>query len=210
MAIAAVDRPDQDDPAVRNAQETRLRAVWAPPKGLFLRWTDTNNDAIGAWYTLTAFAMMLFAGVLALVMRAQLAVPDNDLVSASTFNQLFTLHGSMMMFLFAVPMFEAVSILHPAQPAGRARPAVSPALGVRLLELPDRRRVRRRLDLLRRGARRRLVHVPAARDRAVAVGHRRRHLDARPVVHRSVVDRGRGRVDRRRAEVPAARACGST
>ena len=111
MAIAAVDRPDQDDPAVRNAQETRLRAVWAPPKGLFLRWTDTNNDAIGVWYTLTAFAMMLFAGVLALVMRAQLAVPDNDLVSASTFNQLFTLHGSMMMFLFAVPMFEAVSIL---------------------------------------------------------------------------------------------------
>ena len=54
---------------------------------------------------------MLFAGVLALIMRAQLAVPDNDLVSANTFNQLFTLHGSMMMFLFAVPMFEAVSII---------------------------------------------------------------------------------------------------
>ena len=103
--------PDQDDPAVRAGQEARLRAVWAPPKGLFVRWTDTNNNAVGAWYTLTAFAMMLFAGVLALVMRAQLAVPDNDLVSASTFNQLFTLHGSAMMFLFAVPMFEAVSIL---------------------------------------------------------------------------------------------------
>ena len=50
-------------------------------------------------------------GVLALIMRAQLAVPANDLVTASTFNQLFTLHGSMMMFLFAVPMFEAVSII---------------------------------------------------------------------------------------------------
>ncbi len=103
--------PDQDDPAVRAAQEERLRAVWEPPKGLFLRWTDTNNDAVGSWYTLTAFGMLLFAGMLALVMRAQLAVPDNDLVSASTFNQLFTLHGSAMMFLFAVPMFEAVSIL---------------------------------------------------------------------------------------------------
>src|SRR3546814_4885734 len=55
--------------------------------------------------------MLLFAGVLALIMRAQLAVPDNDLVSASTFNQLFTLHGSMMMFLFAIPMFEAVAVL---------------------------------------------------------------------------------------------------
>ena len=103
--------PDQDDPAVRAAQEERLRAVWEPPSGVFFRWTDTNNDAVGAWYTLTAFGMMLFAGILALVMRAQLAVPDNDLVSASTFNQLFTLHGSAMMFLFAVPMFEAVSIL---------------------------------------------------------------------------------------------------
>ncbi|WP_294263289.1 cbb3-type cytochrome c oxidase subunit I, partial [uncultured Sphingomonas sp.] len=41
----------------------------------------------------------------------QLAVPENDLVSANSFNQLFTLHGSMMMFLFAVPMFEAVSII---------------------------------------------------------------------------------------------------
>ena len=103
--------PDQNDTAVRAAQEDRLRTVWAPPKGLFLRWTDTNNSAVGAWYTLTAFAMMLFAGVLALIMRAQLAVPDNDLVSASTFNQLFTLHGSVMMFLFAIPMFEAVSIM---------------------------------------------------------------------------------------------------
>ncbi|MEZ0496638.1 cytochrome c oxidase subunit I [Sphingomonas sp. IW22] len=101
----------QDDPELRRAQEERLRAVWAPPQGLFLRWSDTNNDRVGVWYTLTAFAFMLFAGVLALIMRTQLAAPDNDLVSANTFNQLFTLHGSMMMFLFAVPMFEAVSIL---------------------------------------------------------------------------------------------------
>nr|WP_263858570.1 cytochrome c oxidase subunit I [Coralloluteibacterium stylophorae] len=76
-----------------------------------MRWTDVNNNAVGAWYTLTAFGFMLFAGVLALIVRTQLAVPENDLVSADTFNQLFSLHGSMMMFLFAVPMFEAVSIL---------------------------------------------------------------------------------------------------
>ncbi|KHK91110.1 cytochrome c oxidase subunit I [Novosphingobium malaysiense] len=102
---------EQDDPQLRAAQDERLRAAWAAPKGFFLRWTDTNNDAVGAWYTLTAFGFMLLAGVLALIMRAQLAVPENDLVDASTFNQLFTLHGSMMMFLFAVPMFEAVSII---------------------------------------------------------------------------------------------------
>lgn len=102
---------DQDDPTLRAEQEQRLREVWAPPKSLFLRWTDTNNNQVGNWYVLTAFAFMLFAGVLALIMRTQLAVPDNDLVGPGTFNQLFTLHGSVMMFLFAVPMFEAVSII---------------------------------------------------------------------------------------------------
>ncbi len=102
---------DQNDLTLRAEQEERLRAVWKPPEGLFLRWTDVNNNRVGVWYTLTAFAFMLFAGVLALIMRTQLAVPENDLVSANTFNQLFTLHGSMMMFLFAVPMFEAVSII---------------------------------------------------------------------------------------------------
>ncbi|WP_375182546.1 cbb3-type cytochrome c oxidase subunit I, partial [Sphingomonas adhaesiva] len=86
----------QDDPQLRADQEQRLRTVWAPPTGWFGRWTDVNNNRVGVWYTLTAFTFMLFAGVLALIMRTQLAAPGNDLVSASTFNQLFTLHGSMM------------------------------------------------------------------------------------------------------------------
>jgi len=102
---------DQDDPVLRAAQEGRLRRVWEPPGGLFLRWSDTNNNQVGVWYVLTAFGFMLFAGILALLMRTQLAVPDNDFVDPGTFNQLFTLHGSVMMFLFAVPMFEAVSII---------------------------------------------------------------------------------------------------
>src|SRR5690606_36238193 len=111
VRASAAAVPDQDDPDVRAVQEARLREAWAPPRGLFLRWTDVNNSAVGVWYTLTALAMLLFAGCLALVIRAQLAFPGSALVSASTFNQLFTLHGTVMMFLFAVPIFEAVSIL---------------------------------------------------------------------------------------------------
>jgi len=56
---------------------------------------------------------MLFfvlAGLLALLMRAQLAVPDNDLLAPDTYNQLFTMHGTVMMFLFAVPVVEAVAV----------------------------------------------------------------------------------------------------
>ncbi|OWU84090.1 cytochrome B561 [Oceanicola sp. 22II-s10i] len=95
---------------VQEAQAKRLRAAWETPKG----WryvTAVNNTEVGKWYCLTALVFMLLAGVMALIIRLQLAVPENDLVSADRFNQLFTMHGSAMMFLFAVPMFEAVSIL---------------------------------------------------------------------------------------------------
>ncbi|MEQ8849483.1 cytochrome c oxidase subunit I [Botrimarina sp.] len=70
-----------------------------------------NNTEVGLWYTATAGVFFLFAGVLALLIRVQLAVPGNDFISADLYNQVFTMHGSVMMFLFAVPIFEAVSIL---------------------------------------------------------------------------------------------------
>ena len=66
-------------------------------------------------------------------MRMQLAVPGNDVLSADRYNQIFTLHGSVMMFLFAIPIFEAIVDHVPAADARRARPAVSAPVGVRLL-----------------------------------------------------------------------------
>ncbi|WP_313529694.1 cytochrome c oxidase subunit I [Shinella sp.] len=93
----------------RKAQEAKLRDVWRTPSG-WRYWTSVNNTEIGLWYGSAAFLFMLFAGVLALLVRVQLAVPDNDFLSADTFNQAFTLHGTVMMFLFAVPIFEAVAI----------------------------------------------------------------------------------------------------
>ncbi len=96
-------------PEERAEQEERLRSVWKTPSG-WRYWTSVNNSEIGLWYGVTAFVFMLFAGALALLMRLQLAVPDNDLFSADFFNQAFTLHGTVMMFLFAVPIFEAIAI----------------------------------------------------------------------------------------------------
>ncbi|MGQ0544620.1 MAG: cytochrome c oxidase subunit I [Betaproteobacteria bacterium] len=87
-----------------------LRRIWAMPRGL-RRLTEYNNNFIGALYVGTAFVFFLLAGVLALVMRAQLAVPGNDLVGPALYNQLFTMHGTIMMFLFAVPAVEAMGIL---------------------------------------------------------------------------------------------------
>jgi cytochrome c oxidase subunit I+III len=106
----------------RAAQEARLREVWRTPSG-WRYWTSVNNTEIGLWYAATAFAFMLFAGVLALLVRVQLAVPDNDFLTAELFNQAFTLHGTVMMFLFAVPIFEAVAIyLLPAMLGARELP----------------------------------------------------------------------------------------
>ena len=96
--------------AVQRAQRERLFAVWKTPEGLRY-WSSVNNSDVGLWYTGATFAFLLFGGLLALLMRAQLAVPDNDLVSADLYNQAFTVHGSVMMFLFAIPVFEAIAVL---------------------------------------------------------------------------------------------------
>ena len=69
-----------------------------------------NNTYIGKLYIATALLFLLLAGVLGLLMRAQLALPGNALLSASTYNQVFTMHGTVMMFLFAVPVVEALAV----------------------------------------------------------------------------------------------------
>ena len=97
------------DAAERRAQEERLLAVWASPKGLAY-WSAVNNTEVGVWYTCGTFLFFLGAGVLALLMRYQLAVPSHDFLSQNAYNQIFTMHGSVMMFLVAVPFLEAVAI----------------------------------------------------------------------------------------------------
>jgi cytochrome c oxidase subunit I+III len=107
----AVDRlqplPDQ-------ATETRLRRTleqtWHVPDG-FLGWFKVvDHRTIGIRYMVTAFAFFLLAGVLAALMRIQLAVPDNHFLGPDRYNQIFTVHGTAMMFLFAVPIMEAMGV----------------------------------------------------------------------------------------------------
>jgi cytochrome c oxidase subunit I+III len=95
---------------VRAGQAERLLRAWAAPEGI-RHWSAVNNTIVGKWYVATAIAFFLFGGALAILMRIQLAFPENGFLSAELYNQIFTLHGSVMMFLFAVPIFEAVSIL---------------------------------------------------------------------------------------------------
>ncbi|AKF04012.1 cytochrome c oxidase subunit I [Sandaracinus amylolyticus] len=101
--------PDAPPESLRRAQEERLLAVWKSPEGLRY-FSDVNNSRVGVWYTAVAFLFFFFGGVLALLMRIQLAVSENDFLSAETYNQTFTVHGSVMMFLFAIPIFEAIAV----------------------------------------------------------------------------------------------------
>jgi len=67
--------------------------------------TTTDHKKIGVLYVVTSFAFFMIGGLLALIMRAELARPGNQVVSNERFNQLFTMHGLIMLLLFATPLF---------------------------------------------------------------------------------------------------------
>jgi cytochrome c oxidase subunit 1 len=82
-----------------------------------LGWlTTTDHKAIGVAYAVTALVFLAVGGALAGVMRAELTQPSLQMVDASTYNSLFTIHGSVMVFLFAAPFgFALANYLVPLQ-----------------------------------------------------------------------------------------------
>jgi cytochrome c oxidase subunit 1 len=90
--------------------DKRLAATWSNPPGLIGWLSSVDHKDIGRRYVITALAFLALAGALAIVMRLQLAKPDNDLVGAARYNEIFTMHGTTMMFLFAVPVMQGMQI----------------------------------------------------------------------------------------------------
>jgi cytochrome c oxidase subunit I len=73
--------------------------------GRVTSWLTTlDHKRIGILYIVTAFGFFFAAGLMALLMRAQLSQADTDLITQNSYNQLFTVHGTMMIFLFVVPI----------------------------------------------------------------------------------------------------------
>lgn len=90
----------------------RLTQTWRNPyRGVRRALAEVSHVALGTRFIVTSFVFFLLGGVEALVMRLQLARPDNDLVGPDLYDQLFTMHGSTMMFLFAVPLMEGIGLL---------------------------------------------------------------------------------------------------
>jgi cytochrome c oxidase subunit I len=92
------DRPLTESTTPRPRRYTKGQA--------FVKWiTSTDHKTIGYMYLITSFAFFGIAGLMALVIRAELAQPGLQFVSNEQYNQLFTMHGTIMLFLFATPLF---------------------------------------------------------------------------------------------------------
>jgi cytochrome c oxidase subunit I+III len=98
-----------------------LESTWRDRPGLIGWLSAVDHKNIGKRFIVTAFGFFVAGGLLAAVMRMQLARPDNKLVGPDLYNQIFTVHGTTMMFLFAVPVMQAMaSYLVPLMVGARA------------------------------------------------------------------------------------------
>src|SRR2546423_1133403 len=101
---------DRELAAAMEREKEELERTWARPRGLRGWFTDTDHKAIAMRYIVTAFVFFIFGGIEAALMRLQLARPNNHFLNPDQYNQIFTVHGTTMMFLFAVPIMTAMGI----------------------------------------------------------------------------------------------------
>ena len=88
----------------------QLEETWRPEPGLLGWLRSVDHKSIATRYFITAFVFFLLGGLEAAAMRAQLARPENTLLGPDAYNQFFTMHGTTMMFMFAVPVMDAVAL----------------------------------------------------------------------------------------------------
>ena len=92
------------------ARHRRLTEIWASAPGWRGLFSTVNHTDLGRMFLATSFFFFLVAGVLAMLIRAQLATPHSAFAGPEVYNQIFTMHGTIMMFLFAIPTFEGLAI----------------------------------------------------------------------------------------------------
>lgn len=90
--------------------DRRLSRTWETAQGL-IGWLSTvDHKIIGKRYLVTSIAFLCLGGLAAVAMRLQLSGPERNLIGPDLYNQLFTVHGTTMMFLFGVPIGEAAAV----------------------------------------------------------------------------------------------------
>ncbi|MGE5616659.1 MAG: cbb3-type cytochrome c oxidase subunit I [Bacillota bacterium] len=99
-----------DGPGWGSAAEKALEKTWRDKPGVVGWLSSIDHKEIGKRFVFTAFAFFTAAGIMAGLMRHQLSEPNNTLVGPDMYNQLFTMHGTVMMFLFAVPVMQGMMV----------------------------------------------------------------------------------------------------
>ncbi|WP_407158630.1 cytochrome c oxidase subunit I [Bradyrhizobium sp. STM 3557] len=110
MTDDAVHSETLDTELQRDDLQDALAHTWKTEPGFWGALTTVDHKIIGRRYIFTAFLFLVLGGVLALAMRLQLAQPEGRMIGPDRFNQIFTMHGANMMFLFAVPVMEAMGV----------------------------------------------------------------------------------------------------
>ena len=92
------------------AVEQRLLELWETPKTLKGLLSTVDHKEIGKRYIATAMVFLLIGGIEALIMRIQLARPDQAILGPETYNQIFTMHGMTMIFWYASPILSGFGV----------------------------------------------------------------------------------------------------
>src|ERR671933_295396 len=105
MAIVTPPRPEALAPEKPLNEPVRfIRRPTGYTKGVWGWMTTVDHKKIGIMYSATAFFFFLLGGIEALLLRIQLGTPDNTFLSPETYNQMFTMHGTTMIFLAIMPL----------------------------------------------------------------------------------------------------------
>jgi len=101
---------EQEPTVISHDDHTRLTRAWGTHGGVKAWLSDLDHKTTGRRFIITAFGFFAAAGILAALMRLQLSRPENTLMGPDLYNQIFTMHGTTMMFLFAVPVMLGMGV----------------------------------------------------------------------------------------------------
>jgi len=96
-------------PKAPSDRHKALEVIWGAAPG-WGQFAAVSHTVIGRRFILTAFFFFVVGGLLAMLMRAQLATPRSAFLEPEVYNQIFTMHGTVMMFLFVMPMLEGIAM----------------------------------------------------------------------------------------------------
>jgi len=110
MSSTAITSEDQLKPVEATpALQEKLKTIWEDKPGLAGFLTTVDHKRIGLRYIVTAFGFLILGGIEALIMRLQLAQPGAELLTPEQYNELFSIHGISMIFLYASPILSGFS-----------------------------------------------------------------------------------------------------